>query len=76
MTGHAVVHATFTMERTYPYPAAKVFAEWSKPEVKARWFGSPEGWEKTPLKMDFREGGTDSMSGGPPGGTKHRYTAS
>ena len=36
MTQHAVVHATFTIERTYPYTAAKVFAAWSKPEVKAR----------------------------------------
>ena len=71
----AVKHATFTIERSYPYSAAKIFAAWSKPDIKARWFHGPEGWDKTPLKMNFREGGEDCLSGGPPGAPPHRYTA-
>jgi uncharacterized protein YndB with AHSA1/START domain len=33
-----VTHATFTLERSYPVPPARVFAAWADPAAKARWF--------------------------------------
>jgi hypothetical protein len=34
MTDHAVAHATFSLERTYPVAPAQVFAAWADPEIK------------------------------------------
>ena len=37
-----VTHATFSLERSYPAPPARVFAAWADPAAKARWFaGGP-----------------------------------
>ncbi len=60
-----VTHATFSLERVYPAPAARVFAAWADPAAKARWFagGSPSGH-----RLDFRVGGREVNSGGPDGG--------
>jgi uncharacterized protein YndB with AHSA1/START domain len=33
-----VTHATFSLERIYPVPPARVFAAWADPAAKARWF--------------------------------------
>lgn len=55
MSDHKIVHATFTLERTYPVPLSRVFQAWADPEVKARWFaGDPNGYE-----MDFRPEGIE-----------------
>jgi uncharacterized protein YndB with AHSA1/START domain len=60
-----VTHATFTLERAYPAPPARVFAAWADPAVKGRWFagGTGEGHQ-----LDFRVGGREVASGGPEGG--------
>lgn len=50
-----VAHATFTLERSYRTPVAKVFAAWSDPAAKARWSG-PGGGEHP---FDFRVGGVE-----------------
>jgi uncharacterized protein YndB with AHSA1/START domain len=68
-------HATFTIERDYAAPPARVFAAWADPKAKARWFVGPDDWEKSDHKLDFRVGGKESVSGGPPGGPKHVYNA-
>jgi uncharacterized protein YndB with AHSA1/START domain len=58
MTNHAVTHATFTLERTYPAPPARVFQAWADPESKARWFaGNTEDYQ-----LDFRRGGVERNS--------------
>ena len=75
MTKRTATHATFVIERDYPHPPAKVFAAFADPKKKARWFGGPEEWEKSNHKLDFRIGGQESVSGGPPGGTVHAYNA-
>lgn len=59
MTDNFVKHATFTLERTYDVSPAKVFAAWSDPAAKARWFAAPEGEHE----LDFRVGGRESNSG-------------
>jgi uncharacterized protein YndB with AHSA1/START domain len=59
MSDHKIVHATFTLERTYPVPLSRVFHAWADPDVKARWFaGDPDGYE-----MDFRRDGIERNSG-------------
>jgi uncharacterized protein YndB with AHSA1/START domain len=60
----SVEHGTFTLERVYPAPPARVFAAWSDPEAKAQWFGGED------FSLDFRVGGTESNAGGP-----YRYRA-
>src|SRR6185369_1975670 len=42
--------------------------------AKARWFVGPDGWDKeSNHKLDFRVGGKETVSGGPPGGPVHYY---
>ena len=63
MTDRSVVHSTFTLERTYDTPPARVFAAWSDPAVKGRWFGG--GTDETPVDFDtdFRVGGKEQIRG-------------
>ena len=68
-------HATFVIERRYNAAPARVFAAWADAKSKARWFGGPDEWQKSDYVLDFRVGGRESVSGGPPGGTVHRYDA-
>lgn len=63
-------HHTFTIERTYPVPPARVFRAWADPRAKRRWFVEGEGWEIEHFEMDFRVGGVERArfryQGGPP----------
>ena len=60
-----VTHATFSLERSYPAPPARVFAAWADPAAKARWFaGGPDSGHR----LDFRVGGREVARGGPDGG--------
>ncbi|MFE0024347.1 SRPBCC family protein [Amycolatopsis sp. NPDC059021] len=54
----SVKHATFSLERRYPVAPARVFAAWSDPPVKARWFGANDHHE-----LDFRVGGREINRG-------------
>lgn len=75
MTERSVTHATFVIERTYDAAPARVFAAWADPAAKARWFAGPDEWESGEYELDFRVGGRERASGGPPGGPVHRYDA-
>ena len=75
MTKRSTKHETFTIERDYPAPPARVFAAWAEPKSKARWFVGPDAWEKTNHALDFRVGGEETVSGRPPGGPLHSYRA-
>lgn len=74
MANSTAEHGTFVLSRTYPVAPESVFAAWSSRDAKARWFGAPTGDNPT-LKLDFRVGGTESFSGGPPDGPVHTYEA-
>ncbi|MGD9965743.1 MAG: SRPBCC family protein [Hyphomonadaceae bacterium] len=75
MTKRSTTHATFVIERDYAHPPEKVFAAFADPQRKAKWFGGPEDWDKSNNAFDFRVGGKESVSGGPPGGAVHAYNA-
>jgi uncharacterized protein YndB with AHSA1/START domain len=75
MTERSVTHATFVVERTYEASPARVFAAFADPETKARWFAGPGDWESGRYELDFRIGGRERASGGPPGGPVHTYEA-
>jgi uncharacterized protein YndB with AHSA1/START domain len=60
MTDRSVKHSTFTLERTYAAPPPEVFAAWSDPDLKARWFAA----EDSRYSLDFRVGGKEAVHGG------------
>ena len=70
MTANAIVHASFTIERSYAASPARVFAAFSDPAQKRRWFAEGEGWEVEQFDVDFRVSGHERsrfrFQGGPP----------
>ncbi len=73
----SVVHNTFSIERTYPSPPARVFAAFSNQGTKRRWFAEGEGWEVDEFSLDFRVGGREvarfRFKGGAPMGNDTVY---
>ena len=70
-----VVHDTFSTRRTYPAPPRRVFAAWSEPERKARWFTGAAGWSEETHSLDFRVGGEERKRARAPDGSVHVYAA-
>ena len=75
MTERSVRHAKFTIERIYPAARERVFKAFADPRSKAKWFVGPDNWDKSNHMLDFRVGGKETVSGGPPGGRVHYYNA-
>ena len=75
MSERSTHHATFIIERVYDAAPSRVFHAFADPGAKARWFVGPDNWDKSNHKLDFRVGGRESVSGGPPGGPVHSYNA-
>ncbi|SRR5712691_7299860 len=69
MSISSIVHSTFVIERTYPARAARVFAAFSDPATRRRWFAEGEGWQIDEFNADFRVGGRETsrfrFQGGP-----------
>jgi uncharacterized protein YndB with AHSA1/START domain len=62
-SGGAVVHGTFSLERTYDAPPAVVFHAFSDAAAKARWFGGGDGFTVIEREMDVRPGGRERVKG-------------
>ncbi len=75
MTTRSATHATFVIERNLDFIPSFVFRAWADPEAKARWLIGPEGWGQEKYSLDFRVGGHEYESGGPPNGPAHHYSA-
>jgi uncharacterized protein YndB with AHSA1/START domain len=59
-----VIHGTFTIEREYPYPPARVFAAWADPKAKAQWFAAPrELCAEVIREQEFKVGGRERLRG-------------
>ena len=61
MKERSVIHNTFVIERSYPATPQRVFAAFSDPARKRRWFGEGESSTMEEFKMDFRVGGTEQV---------------
>jgi uncharacterized protein YndB with AHSA1/START domain len=59
MTDRSATHATFTLERVYAAAPAEVFAAWSDPDAKARWFAGSTAQHD----LDFSVGGREVTHG-------------
>ncbi|WP_098745599.1 SRPBCC family protein [Paenibacillus sp. EZ-K15] len=68
MNERFVKHATFVVERIYAASPAKVYQAWADPAAKAKWFSKPDIFE-------FRVGGREYSSGGPPEGPVFTFDA-
>jgi uncharacterized protein YndB with AHSA1/START domain len=62
-TARSVVHATFTVERVYDAPRARVFKALTDPAAKAKWFGGGAGYTLLAREMDARPGGREHVQG-------------
>lgn len=62
MTERSVTHGDFTIERNYDVAPARAFAAWADPEIKRRWFGTPE--KDNPAHIfEFKVGGREFNAG-------------
>jgi uncharacterized protein YndB with AHSA1/START domain len=76
MTERSVRHGTFTVERRYPAPPARVFAAWADVAAKDIWMDDPDyKSDGTPHELDFRVGGHETFGGLNPDGTDYRFDA-
>src|SRR3954464_12424096 len=63
----AITHATFLIERSYPKPPDCVFAAFSDPAKKRRWFAEGDNHDIEEFQMDFQIGGIER--------TRYRFKA-
>jgi len=73
MSRRSATHSTFTIERTYPVAAERVYRAFADPEAKAQWFAPPAEWAHSRGKMEFRVGGREFVSSTPPGKLPHTF---
>jgi uncharacterized protein YndB with AHSA1/START domain len=59
MEKRSVTHGTFAIERSYPTAPERVFAAFSDPGKKRRWFADGEGPQTEHYELDFRVGGNE-----------------
>ena len=63
-TTRSTRHSSFTIERAYPVSPARMYAAWSEPAAKAKWFCGPrDAWTPIERTMDFRVGGHERVEG-------------
>ena len=63
----------FTIERTLRQSPEQAFQAFADPELKSRWFRTPDSWTDRAWELDFRVGGSELSVGRDPGGTLHEF---
>ena len=64
MSQRSVQHGSFTIEREFAFPPARVFAAWADRKAKEKWFAGPTGqWTPLERQMEFRVGGRERARG-------------
>ena len=76
MTERSVTHGTFTVERVFAAPRARVFAAFATPEGKEAWFAGGDGYAIVERTFDFRPGGTERLVGRWTNGRVSQFDAS
>ena len=75
-TERSVIHAVFSLERTYDAPVERVFKALSDEAAKAKWFAGEDGrWELIARRMDFKVGGREHVQGRWEGGVVSTFDA-
>jgi uncharacterized protein YndB with AHSA1/START domain len=73
MSNPSVTHATYTIERSYPIAPERVFAAFTDPAKKRRWFADSETGQAESYELNFKVGGNEVtrriIQGGPYKGT-------
>lgn len=67
---HPVIHSSFTIERRYPHPPAKVFRALTEQPHRRRWFVEGDGFEIESYACDYRVGGEERCAFRPVGGPR------
>jgi uncharacterized protein YndB with AHSA1/START domain len=62
LTHPTVIHATFVVHKSYPKPVGRVFAAFSDPAKKRRWYAERAGNSIEKFEMDFRAGGSETLA--------------
>ena len=62
MTLPSVIHATAVIEKSYSKPVDQVFAAFSDPAKKRRWYAERSSNEVEKFEMDFRPGGSETLA--------------
>jgi uncharacterized protein YndB with AHSA1/START domain len=62
MKQRSVTHVTFVIERNYSASPERVFAAFSDPGKKRRWFSGDKEFQPGEFEMDFRVGGNERSS--------------
>lgn len=71
MSERPIEHGALVVERVYDAAPGRVFAAWSDPRAKARWYSGSAG----DYELDFRVGGWERHSGMLPDGREYAYQA-
>ena len=74
MTERTVLDASFTLERQYPHPPARVFAAFATPQQKLRWFAGGDE-QVAEYELDFSAGGREPARGTAPTAQTYVYDA-
>ncbi len=61
MDNPTVTHSTFVIERSFAVSPERVFAAFSDPTIKRRWYGERSSTDLEKFNMDFRVGGHDQV---------------
>lgn len=69
----SVTHTDFTIERRYGCSPQQTFSAFSEPELKRQWFANPAKLPDAEWELDFRVGGGEINTGGPPDGPRHVF---